>query len=167
MQQMKSKLKINDKVIKNENTWKQHDFYSWRRGIGAGVVVESPISHDCDDIDYVDVRWPAGRCFEDASGLIKVDTNDDMTQYNVFIKEIKEDNQDEEEYISQKQFDYKYMKLGDDKTHDIRQMLEDGYKWVALHESNKPFMDEETGDDIHSDFLRKYDLDVLKEFYNL
>jgi hypothetical protein len=64
------KLKPGDKVIKNEATWIPNDFDGWGRGIGVGIVVEPPFELPDDETD---VRWPAGRCFEDLIQLIKID----------------------------------------------------------------------------------------------
>jgi hypothetical protein len=61
---------IGDKVIKNPATWEPNDFDHWGRGIGIGIIVEPPfeLERDC-----VDVRWPAGRCFENTQGLLHFD----------------------------------------------------------------------------------------------
>ena len=64
---MTPKFHIGDHVIKNPTTWQANHFDSWSRGIGVGVVVEPPFSLDSDEVD---VRWPAGRCFEWTSGLV-------------------------------------------------------------------------------------------------
>ena len=58
---------IGDKVIKNPKKWLPNDFDKWGRGQGVGIVVEPPFT--IDNIDYVDVRWESGRCFEKISGL--------------------------------------------------------------------------------------------------
>jgi hypothetical protein len=63
------KMKVGDKVIKNEETWKPNDFDSWGRGIGVGTIVEPPFELDDDEVD---VRWPNGRCFEFTHQLRKV-----------------------------------------------------------------------------------------------
>jgi hypothetical protein len=68
------KLNIGDKVIKNTITWKKNEFDAWGRGKGVGLIVASPFA--IDDLDMVDVCWPAGRCFEKTDQLIKV--NDDQ-----------------------------------------------------------------------------------------
>jgi hypothetical protein len=62
-------FKIGDKVRKNPATWvPAPDFDAWGRGEGVGEVV------DCEpDEDFVDVRWPAGRCYEFIAGLELVD----------------------------------------------------------------------------------------------
>jgi hypothetical protein len=57
-----------DRVIKNDATWIPNDFDSWGRGIGVGVVVQAPFR--LDDLGQVDVRWPAGRCFENVNELL-------------------------------------------------------------------------------------------------
>jgi hypothetical protein len=54
-------FKIGDRVIINPVTHRPNPFDAWGRGLGVGVVVEPPF--DLDD-GSVDVRWPAGRCFE-------------------------------------------------------------------------------------------------------
>jgi len=61
------RFKIGDYVVRNPETWKANDFDAWGRGVGIGVIVESP--HELDEGE-VDVRWPGGRCFEDAAGLL-------------------------------------------------------------------------------------------------
>ena len=55
-------------VKKNPATWVSNDFDSWGRGVGIGKVVEPPF--ELDPSEDVDVRWPAGRCFEKVSGLL-------------------------------------------------------------------------------------------------
>lgn len=61
-------LKVGDKVIKNLKTWIMNDFDGWGRGLGEGVVVDT---FDAGEA-YVDVRWPAGRCYENIKELIKI-----------------------------------------------------------------------------------------------
>jgi hypothetical protein len=63
------KLKVGDKVKKNPEMWTENEFDSWGRGEGMGEVVEPPFDLGPDDVD---VRWPAGRCFERRSGLLKI-----------------------------------------------------------------------------------------------
>lgn len=58
------KFKVGDKVRKNPATWQPSEFDAWGRGNGGGEVLEA-----FDNFDYVDVRWPAGRCFEYVDGL--------------------------------------------------------------------------------------------------
>lgn len=58
---------VGTRVVKNPETWEVNEFDSWGRGEGIGVVVESPFP--IDDLQLVDVRWPAGRCFESIRGL--------------------------------------------------------------------------------------------------
>lgn len=59
-------FKIGDKVVKNPLTWEESEFDDWGRGIGIGIVVESPF--ELDD-DTVDVKWELGRCFENINNL--------------------------------------------------------------------------------------------------
>ena len=61
---------VGDYVVKNPSNWVANDFDSWGRGIGIGRVVESPF--DLQD-NEVDVRWPAGRCFEYVEQLLPAD----------------------------------------------------------------------------------------------
>ena len=60
-------FRVGDRVVKNPATWVPNDFDSWGRGLGVGVVVEPPFALGPDEAD---VRWPAGRCFEDTGGLL-------------------------------------------------------------------------------------------------
>ena len=55
-------FQVGDRVVKNPHTWQENEFDSWGRGQGVGEVVEPPFG--IDDLNIVDVRWPAGRCFE-------------------------------------------------------------------------------------------------------
>ena len=59
--------RVGDKVIRNESTWVPNAFDSWGRGVGVGEVVEPPFALEPDSVD---VRWPAGRCFEFVSQLL-------------------------------------------------------------------------------------------------
>lgn len=61
-------FRAGDKVVKRPETWAPNDFDRWGRGQGVGVVVEPPFT--VDGVGYVDVRWPAGRCFEAVAGLL-------------------------------------------------------------------------------------------------
>lgn len=63
------KFKVGDRVTKNILTWVANDFDDWGRGIGIGEIIEIDV---CDS-DDVDVRWPAGRCYEQPCGIIKVE----------------------------------------------------------------------------------------------
>jgi len=56
-----------ESVIKNPDTWVPDDFDSWGRGLGVGIVIEPPFPLGDTDVD---VRWPAGRCFESIHGLL-------------------------------------------------------------------------------------------------
>jgi hypothetical protein len=67
------KFKVGDAVLKNEKKWIPNDFDNWGRGIGTGIVVEPPFELENDEVD---VKWPAGRCFESVDQLIKVDLAD-------------------------------------------------------------------------------------------
>jgi hypothetical protein len=58
---------VGDRVVKNPETWQPNDFDSWGRGEGIGEVVEPPFPLESDSVD---VRWPAGRCFEEVDGLL-------------------------------------------------------------------------------------------------
>jgi hypothetical protein len=62
------KFQIGERVIRNPESWEANPFDSWGRGIGVGVVVQAPFQ--VDDLNLVDVRWPAGRCFEPEDGLL-------------------------------------------------------------------------------------------------
>ena len=61
-------------VQKNSETWVANDFDSWGRGQGIGQVVEPPFDLP---VGEVDVRWPAGRCFEATMQLIPASPPDD------------------------------------------------------------------------------------------
>lgn len=63
------KLKTGDKVIKNPANWIPSEFDDWGRGIGVGIVVEPPFQLNEDEVD---IRWPAGRCFEKENELTKI-----------------------------------------------------------------------------------------------
>jgi hypothetical protein len=58
---------VGARVVKNPTAWRPNDFDAWGRGLGVGVVVEPSIPLEAG---WVDVRWPAGRCFEEISGLL-------------------------------------------------------------------------------------------------
>ncbi len=58
---MAAAFRVGDLVVKNAAAWRASAFDSWGRGRGVGVVVEPPFALDNTDVD---VRWPAGRCFE-------------------------------------------------------------------------------------------------------
>lgn len=64
-------FKIGDRVIKNPETWHANEFDSWGRGVGGGIVVEPPFPLEKDSVD---VRWPAGRCFELVEELLTAPT---------------------------------------------------------------------------------------------
>jgi hypothetical protein len=58
---------VGDRVVKDPAGWRPNDFDSWGRGEGIGEVVEPPFPLEPDSVD---VRWPAGRCFEEVAGLL-------------------------------------------------------------------------------------------------
>jgi hypothetical protein len=60
-------FQVGDRVIRNLATWVRNSYDSWGRGRGVGIVVEPPF--DLDETT-VDVRWPAGRCFEETAQLL-------------------------------------------------------------------------------------------------
>ncbi len=64
---MESGFQIGDRVVKNPATWQPNEFDSWGRGQGIGVVIAPPFLLGPDEVD---VRWPAGRCFEVTAGLL-------------------------------------------------------------------------------------------------
>ena len=57
-------MKTGDKVIKNPETWIPNEFDEWGRGEGEGEVVAT--------LPDLDVKWPAGRCYENIEQLIIV-----------------------------------------------------------------------------------------------
>jgi hypothetical protein len=59
---------VGDRVVRNPAAWIPSDFDAWGRGVGIGTVVTPPFP--LDDLDSVDVAWPAGRCFERTDGLL-------------------------------------------------------------------------------------------------
>ncbi len=64
---MRGPFRAGDRVVKNPARWQPNAFDAWGRGHGVGVVVEPPFPLGPDEVD---VRWPGGRCFEAASGLL-------------------------------------------------------------------------------------------------
>jgi hypothetical protein len=67
-------LRVGDLVVKKKENWIENEFDAWGRGQGVGVICEPPIELS---EDWVDVRWPSGRCFEKSSGLSIVQPNED------------------------------------------------------------------------------------------
>lgn len=70
-------FKIGDKVVKNPATWVVNDFDNWGRGVGVGEVVDPEFIMEPTEVD---VRWPAGRCFEDASSLLPFESDEPRPQ---------------------------------------------------------------------------------------
>ena len=64
---MEQTFRPGDRVVRNPATWRPTDFDAWGRGVGVGVVVDPPFPLDSGELD---VRWPAGRCFESAEQLL-------------------------------------------------------------------------------------------------
>jgi len=56
-------FKVGDKVRKNPAAWASNEFDAWGRGEGVGEVVGVTWP------DFIDVRWPNGRCYEPVEGL--------------------------------------------------------------------------------------------------
>lgn len=63
-------LSVGTRVVRHPTLWQPKEFDSWGRGEGVGVVVEPPFPLDPGEVD---VRWPAGRCFELQSELCSLD----------------------------------------------------------------------------------------------
>lgn len=63
-----AKFQVGDQVIKNPATWRSSEFDAWGAGIGVGKVVEPPFA--LDDVNSVDVAWPAGRAFQHEDELL-------------------------------------------------------------------------------------------------
>lgn len=64
-------LPVGTRVVRQPATWQPNAFDAWGRGVGIGVVVEPPFPLDPGEVD---VRWPAGRCFELQAGLQCLDS---------------------------------------------------------------------------------------------
>lgn len=64
-------LPVGTRVVRQPATWQPNAFDAWGRGVGIGVVVEPPFPLDPGEVD---VRWPAGRCFELRAGLQCLDS---------------------------------------------------------------------------------------------
>lgn len=67
-----NRFKVGDHVIKNPATWRPSEFDSWGAGEGVGIIAEPPFALDAADVD---VRWPAGRCFQREEELFPVTEN--------------------------------------------------------------------------------------------
>ncbi len=65
-------MQVGAKVVKNHRTWIPCEFDRWGRGQGIGKIVAPPFDLGKD---WVDVRWPAGRCFEHTAGLLPAPEN--------------------------------------------------------------------------------------------
>lgn len=59
---------VGDRVVRSPQWQPNPEFDAWGRGEGIGVVVSPPFPLDDGTVD---VRWPAGRCFEPKVGLIQ------------------------------------------------------------------------------------------------
>ena len=66
-----SELPVGTRVVRHPTLWQPNAFDAWGRGEGIGVVVEPPFPLDPGKVD---VRWPAGRCFEWRAGLQTLDS---------------------------------------------------------------------------------------------
>jgi hypothetical protein len=66
-------FRVGDYVKKNPDTWKPNDFDSWGRGVGVGQIVAPESEMPAGEVD---VRWPAGRCFEYTDQLLPVDSHE-------------------------------------------------------------------------------------------
>ena len=64
------KMKIGDKVVKNNKYWMASDFDWWGAGIGIGKIVQIDI--DEDDKLILDIKWPYGRCFNMSHEIINI-----------------------------------------------------------------------------------------------
>lgn len=62
-----SELPVGTLVVSNPAQWKPNEFDAWGRGRGVGVVVRPPFT---PSPGIVDVRWPAGRCFEEVRQIV-------------------------------------------------------------------------------------------------
>lgn len=51
-------FRIGDRVVKDPAGWRPSEFDAWGAGVGVGEVVAVV------DAETVDVRWPAGRCYQ-------------------------------------------------------------------------------------------------------
>ena len=63
-------LRVGDRVVKDPGAWTANDFDGWGRGRGIGEVVDPELPLDPGEAD---VRWPAGRCFENERWLLRYD----------------------------------------------------------------------------------------------
>ncbi len=68
-------FQVGDRVVRNPATWEENAFDAWGRGQGVGLVVEPPFALEPGEVD---VRWPAGRCFEKCAQLLPAPTATDL-----------------------------------------------------------------------------------------
>lgn len=66
------KFKIGDRVVKNPNYWMPSEFDNWGAGDGVGII--DSIFIEADSSISVDVRWPAGRCYQKERELDLLET---------------------------------------------------------------------------------------------
>jgi hypothetical protein len=59
-----TRFQVGDRVVKNVRRWRASDFDHWGAGEGLGEVVAV-------DGHYLDIRWPAGRCYQRADEVVK------------------------------------------------------------------------------------------------
>jgi hypothetical protein len=59
---------IGDRVVKNRDRWQPSEFDRWGAGVGVGEVVG--VLGGLPTV--IDVRWPAGRCYQRADEVLLV-----------------------------------------------------------------------------------------------
>ena len=81
---------IGKRCVRNARKWRHNDFDGWGRGVGVGTIVQSPEGFE----DVIDVRWPGGRCFEEADqicieedGIIRIPISHEEVQNLRFVSE--------------------------------------------------------------------------------